>query len=48
MVLRAQKTLPAEGEAGHTCNRVDVQKALAQVCGLEERLASFAEETNSP
>ena len=32
-MLRAQETLPAEGEAGHSCNRVDVQEALAQVCG---------------
>ena len=32
-MLRAQETLPAEGGAGHSCNRVDVQEALAQVCG---------------
>ena len=33
MVLRAQETLPAKGEAGHSCNEVDVQEALAQICG---------------
>ena len=32
-MLRAQETLPAEGEAGHSCNKVDVQEALAQVYG---------------
>ena len=32
-MLRAQETLPAQGGAGHSCNRVDVQEALAQVCG---------------
>ena len=32
MVLRAQETLPAEGEAGHSCDRVDVQEALSHVC----------------
>ena len=33
MALRAQETLPAEGEAGHSCNIVDVQEALVKVCG---------------
>ena len=33
MVLLAQETLPAEGEAGHSCRRVNVQGALVQVCG---------------
>ena len=32
-MLRAQETLPAEGEAGHSYNRVDVQEALVQACG---------------
>ena len=32
-MLRAQETLPAEGGEGHSCNRVDVQEALVQVCG---------------
>ena len=37
-MLRAQETLPAEGEAGHSCNRVDVQEALVQVCGRRKDL----------
>ena len=41
-MLRAQETLPAEGEAGHSCNRVDVQEALAQVCrGRKDLLVSL-------
>ena len=41
MVLRAQETLPAEGEAGHSRNRVDVQEGLVQVCsGKKDLLVS--------
>ena len=41
MVLRAQETLPAEGDAGHSCNRVDVQEALVKVCsGRKDLLVS--------
>ena len=43
MVLGAQETLPAEGEAGHSCPR-----SASAILRQEERLASFTEESNSP
>ena len=41
-----QETLPAEGEARHSCDGVDVQEELVQVCGGRKDLSVSPKKVN--
>ena len=46
MAFRVQETLPAEGEARHSCDGVDVQEELVQDCGGRKDLSVSPKKVN--